>query len=147
MNMFIRQLWEPLVMEITEKLKIIKILIVDDDETVRELSQSILNAVGFNNTWEAEDGQIALTLLKKQHFDIVICDWNMPNMTGLELLQQIRSINKLSNIAFLMATAISDAENVTKAIQEGVTDYVTKPFQPDILCNKVVTTYSKSIKQ
>lgn len=134
-------------MEITEKLKIIKILIVDDDDSMRELSKSILNESGFNNTWEAEDGQSALNILKNQHFDVVICDWNMPNMTGLELLQQIRSNGKLKNIAFLMATVISDSENVTKAVQEGVTDYVTKPFQPDTLCNKVVTTYARSLKQ
>lgn len=134
-------------MQIPEKLKLIKILVVDDDETVRELSKSILNASGFNNTWEAEDGKSALSLLKNQHFDIVICDWKMPHMTGLELLQQIRSERRLKNMAFLMATSISDSENVTKAISAGVTDYIAKPFQPDILCNKVITTYAKSLKQ
>ena len=134
-------------MEIPEKLKKIKILIVDDDKGMLKLSTSVLNATGFENTSEAEDGQSALTLLKNEHFDLIICDWKMPNMTGLELLQQIRSDEKLKSIAFLMITAVSDTGSVTKAIQAGVTDYVAKPFQPDILCNKVITTYAKNLKQ
>lgn len=131
-------------MEIPEKLKNIKILIVDDDETVRELSKAILNKSGFNNAWEAEDGKSALSLLKNQHFDVVICDWEMPNMTGLDLLKEVRKDGRIKNIAFLMATVIADMENVKKAIEEGVTDYVTKPIQPDVLCQKVVTTYARS---
>jgi len=134
-------------MEILEKVKQIKILIVDDDLMIREMSKSVLNASGFNNTAEAEDGQCALAMLQNEHFDLVICDWNMPNMSGLELLEHMRSDEKLKNIAFLMATINSDIKNVNKAIKAGVTDYVTKPLQPATLCNKVVTTYARSLKQ
>jgi len=134
-------------MEIPEKLKQIKILIVDDDEALREISKAILNAGGFNNTSSAEDGQSALTKLNNEQFDIVVCDWKMPNMTGLELLEQIRNDKKLKNIAFLMATMVSDTENVRKAVQAGVTDYIAKPFNPDTLCKKVATTYAKNLKK
>jgi len=134
-------------MEIPEKLKQIKILIVDDDETLRELNKAILNACGFDNTFTAEDGQAALTKLHNEQFDIVVCDWKMPNMSGLELLEQVRSNEKLKNIAFLMATMVSNAESVTKAVKAGVTDYIAKPFNPDTLCKKVATTYAKNLKQ
>ena len=134
-------------MEIPEKLKQIKILLVDDDETLRELNKAILNAGGYENVSTAEDGQAALTRLGNEQFDIVVCDWKMPNMTGLELLEKVRSDEKLKNIAFLMATMVSNAESVTKAVKAGVTDYIAKPFNPDILCKKVVTTYAKNLKR
>ena len=95
----------------------------------------------------AEDGLAALTRLEAENFDIVVCDWKMPNMTGLELLEKVRSNDKLKDIAFLMATMVSDVENVRKAVQAGVTDYIAKPFNPDMLCKKVAMTYAKNLKK
>ena len=132
-------------MSIPEKLKNIKILLVEDDETVRILNKSILEESGFHSVWEAEDGKTALTLLKNQHFDVVVCDWQMPNMSGLDLLKEVRKDGRIKDTAFLMATSVTDTENVKSAIQEGVTDYLTKPIDPDVLCKKVVTTYARAI--
>lgn len=134
-------------MQIPEKLKNINILVVDDDELIRELSKTILNESGFTHTWEAKDGQQALTKLENEHFDIIICDWNMPNMNGLELLEKVRNVEKFQHIAFLMATVLTDVDSVKKAIMAGVIDYITKPYEPEILCKKLVTTYAKHLKQ
>ena len=133
-----------LLMNIPEKVKNIKILIVDDDPTIRELGKSILEKAGFTNAWEAEDGVSASSLLRGQHFDVVVCDWEMPNMDGLQLLKEVRKDGRMRGTAFLMATVIADVENVKKAIQEGVTDYITKPLEPDTFCKKVLTTYARS---
>ena len=124
-----------------------KVMIVDDVQMIRRALKISLLKAGVTGVTEAKNGAEAIELLKQEKFDLIICDWEMPNMSGLELLQKIRSDGRLKNIAFLMATAVTDTENVTKAIQAGVTDYVTKPFQPDILCKKLVTTYAKSRKQ
>lgn len=114
-----------------------KILIVDDFSTMRRIVRNILKQLSFNNVDEAEDGDIALEKLKSGSFDFVITDWNMPNMTGLELLKTIRSDEMLKNMPVLLITAEAEKENVVLAAQAGVNDYIVKPFTGDVLQQKI----------
>ena len=100
--------------------KNIKILVVDDFATMRKVIRNILKQIGFENIVEAEDGSIGLRILKSQQIDFVIADWNMPNMTGLELLKAVRSDADLAKTPFLMVTAEALQENVIAAVKAGV---------------------------
>ena len=114
-----------------------KILIVDDFSTMRRIVRNILKQLSFNNVDEAEDGDIALEKLRSGSFDFVITDWNMPNMTGLELLKTIRSDEMLKDLPVLLITAEAEKENVVLAAQAGVNDYIVKPFTGDVLQQKI----------
>ena len=114
-----------------------KILVVDDFATMRRIVKNLLKQIGFINAEEAEDGLVALQKLKSDNFDFVISDWNMPNMTGIELLQAVRADGQLSKLPFLMVTAEADKENVLLAIKMGVSNYVVKPFTADVLEDKI----------
>jgi len=125
-----------------------KILVVDDLQAVRTLLKDILNQLGFSQLYEAADGQEALDILKKasqekQSFDLIICDWNMPNMNGLELLQARNDDPLLQNIPFLMVTIESELEYVLKAISLGVSDYVVKPFSERTVAEKLKSIHSR----
>ena len=114
-----------------------KILIVDDFSTMRRIVRNILKQLSFNNVDEAEDGDVALEKLKNGSYDFVITDWNMPNMTGLELLKAIRADEALKDLPVLLITAEAEKENVVLAAQAGVNDYIVKPFTGDVLQQKI----------
>lgn len=113
------------------------ILIVDDFSTMRRIVRNLLKQLSFNNVDEAEDGDVALEKLKNGSYDFVITDWNMPNMTGLELLKAIRADEVLKDLPVLLITAEAEKENVVLAAQAGVNDYIVKPFTGDVLQQKI----------
>ena len=115
----------------------IKILIVDDFATMRRILKNALKQLGFNNFEEADDGTTAWEILEKQHFDLIIADWNMPKLTGLELLKKVRISDLHKTTPFLMVTAEAQKEQVIKAVHAGVSNYVVKPFTTDIMDNKL----------
>jgi two-component system chemotaxis response regulator CheY len=119
-----------------------KILIVDDFSTMRRIIKNILKQLGYSNIIEADDGSSALTLLKKDKIDFIVSDWNMPKMSGLDLIKVIRSDEKLKSIPFLMVTAEAQKEQVMKALQEGVDNYIVKPFTAEILKEKIDKIFS-----
>lgn len=117
--------------------KNMKFLVVDDFSTMRRIVRNLLKELGFANVDEAEDGVIALQMLKAGEFDFVVCDWNMPNMDGLTLLQSIRADERLKKIPVLMVTAEAKKENIVAAAQAGANGYVVKPFTSATLDEKL----------
>jgi two-component system chemotaxis response regulator CheY len=114
-----------------------KFLVVDDSATMRRIVHSLLKDLGFTSVEEAEDGVMALQMLRSGHFDFVISDWNMPNMDGLTMLQNIRADEALKKIPVLMVTAEAEKKNVVTAAQSGASGYVVKPFTGAILEEKL----------
>ena len=114
-----------------------KILVVDDMSTMRRIVKNIMKQLGFANVEEAENGQEALEKLKVDTFGFVISDWNMPVMTGIQLLRAIRADDKLKAIPVLMVTAEAQKENLIEAIQAGVSNYIVKPFTAEVLQEKM----------
>ena len=114
-----------------------KILVVDDMSTMRRIVKSIIKQLGFANVEEAENGQEALDKLRAESFGFVISDWNMPVMTGIELLRAIRADDKLKAIPVLMVTAEAQKENLVEAIKAGVSNYIVKPFTAEVLQEKM----------
>lgn len=117
--------------------KNMKILVVDDFSTMRRIVRNILKQLGFANIEEAEDGDVAFAKLKEGEYQFVITDWNMPNMTGLDLLKSIRAHERLKDVPVLLVTAEAEKENVVQAAQAGVNDYIVKPFTADVLQKKI----------
>ncbi len=115
----------------------IKILIVDDFSTMRKIIRNILTQLGFKNILEADDGTTALEILKKEKVDLIISDWNMPKMSGLELLKAVRGDENLKDIPFVMVTAEAQKENILEAIKYKVNQYIVKPFTPETLKEKL----------
>ncbi|MFH1081620.1 MAG: chemotaxis response regulator CheY [Pseudomonadota bacterium] len=115
----------------------IKILVVDDFATMRKVVRNLLKQVGYENIVEAEDGVTALKALKSQKIDFIISDWNMPNMTGLELLKAVRADEDLNATPFLMVTAEALQDNVIAAVKAGVSNYIVKPFTAEVLNEKI----------
>lgn len=115
----------------------IKILCVDDFATMRRILKNILKQLGFTNITEADDGTTALEELKRGDFDLIISDWNMPKMTGLELLKTVRGMDQYKDIPFLMVTAEAQKQNVIEAVQAGVSNYVVKPFTAEAISEKL----------
>ena len=123
-----------------------RFLVVDDFATMRRIVRNLLKELGFTNVEEAEDGQVALTKLKSQRFDFIISDWNMPNMTGIELLRAVRSEPQLKALPFMMITAEAKRENIIKAAMAGASGYIVKPFTAATLeekMNKIFQTMQK----
>jgi len=114
-----------------------KILVVDDMSTMRRIVKNIVKQLGFANVDEAENGQEALVKLRAESFGLVISDWNMPVMTGIDLLRAVRADDKLKAIPVLMVTAEAQKENLVEAIQAGVSNYIVKPFTAEILQEKM----------
>ena len=123
--------------------KHIKILVVDDFATMRKVIRNLLKQVGYENIVEAEDGVLALRVLKSQKIDLVISDWNMPNMTGLELLKAVRADEDLKTTPFLMVTAEALQDNVIAAVKAGVSNYIVKPFTAEVLNEKITKILEK----
>jgi two-component system, chemotaxis family, chemotaxis protein CheY len=117
--------------------KTIKILVVDDFATMRKVVRNLLKQIGYENIIEAEDGVAALKILKSQKVDFIVSDWNMPNMTGLELLKAVRADGELSATPFLMVTAEALQDNVVAAVRAGVSNYIVKPFTAETLNGKI----------
>ena len=117
--------------------KNMKILIVDDFSTMRRIIRNILKQLEFINVEEAEDGSVAFEKLKEADYDLLITDWNMPNMTGLDLLKEIRANEKLKDLKVLLVTAEAEKENIIQAAQAGANEYVVKPFTAEILGQKI----------
>ncbi len=117
--------------------KNLKILIVDDFATMRKVIRNLLKQGGFENVVEAEDGVAALKVLKSQQVDFIISDWNMPNMSGLELLKAVRGDDELKALPFLMVTAEALKDYVVAAVKAGVSNYFVKPFTAEVLNEKI----------
>jgi len=118
------------------------ILVVDDFSTMRRIITNVLKQLGYENIVEAEDGTKALTILEGQHVDFVITDWNMPQMSGLDLLKAIRANKDKKNIPVLMVTAEAMQENIIAAAQAGVNNYIVKPFDAKTLADKINKIFS-----
>ena len=114
-----------------------RILIVDDFSTMRRIIKNLLNDLGYTNTAEAEDGNSALTALGQGSFDFVVTDWNMPGMTGIELLKAIRADDRYKTLPVLMVTAEAKREQIIEAAQNGVNGYIIKPFTAQTLEEKL----------
>ncbi len=115
------------------------VLIVDDYKTMLRIVKNLLNQIGFTNVDEAEDGSSALQKVRAKEYGLIISDWNMQPMTGLQLLQEVRADAKLKHIPFIMVTAESKTENVIAAKQAGVNNYIVKPFNAATLKGKIAT--------
>ena len=114
-------------------LKDLKVLTVDDDHSIRDLMLQSLHKLGFSNITQVEDGSIAWNLLLKEKFELLITDWMMPNMDGLELTVAIRSNETLKDLKILMVTSNKKSSQITKAINAGVNEYLLKPFNLESL--------------
>ena len=125
----------------------LRFLVVDDFSTMRRIVRNLLKELGFTNVEEAEDGVDALQKLRAASFDFVISDWNMPNMTGIELLRQVRADASLRTLPLLMITAEAKKENIIEAAQAGASGYIVKPFTAATLdekLNKIFLSMKKS---
>lgn len=118
-----------------------KVLIVDDYKTMLRIVRNLLRQLGLNNVEEAMDGSEALDKLRQDNYGLVISDWNMQPMTGIELLREVRSDDSLKNIPFVMITAESKPENVITAKEAGVSNYIVKPFNAETLKNKLTSVF------
>ncbi len=118
-----------------------KILVVDDFATMRKFVRNILSQLGFKNVKEAEDGNTALTQLNSRSFDLVITNWNMPNMSGLDLIKAVRADEHLKHIPVLMVTAEALKENIVAAVKAGMNDYVVKPFDTKTMSDKLARIF------
>ncbi|CUS98359.1 chemotaxis response regulator CheY [Candidatus Chrysopegis kryptomonas] len=115
----------------------IRFLVVDDSPTMRRIVINALKNIGYTDIVEAEDGKDALAKLYAEKIDFIITDWNMPNMTGLELTKAVRSDPNFANIPILMVTTRGMKQDVLEALQARVNNYIVKPFTPQILKEKI----------
>lgn len=120
-----------------------KILVVDDFSTMRRIVKNLLRDLGFTNTSEADDGATAWPMLQSSDYDFVVTDWNMPGMTGIELLKKIRSDERLKDIPVLMVTAEAKRDQIVAAAQAGVNGYVVKPFTAAALKEKIEKIFER----
>ena len=114
-----------------------RVLIVDDFATMRRILKNILKQIGFTNISEADDGKSALMELKKEKYNLILCDWNMPEMSGLELLKKMRSDDGLKDIPFVMVTAEAQKDNIIEAVKSGESSYIVKPFTAETIGEKL----------
>lgn len=125
----------------TDTDKNLRFLVVDDFSTMRRIIRNLLKELGFMQVEEAEDGAVALQMLKSTPYDFVVSDWNMPNMDGLALLQAIRADQSLRTLPVLMVTAEAKKENIVAAAQAGASGYVVKPFTAATLDEKLAKIF------
>lgn len=120
-----------------------KVLVVDDFPTMRRITKTLMKQLGYSNMIEAEDGKQALEMLQKDTtIEFIVSDWNMPNMTGLELLQAVRADEKLKKLPFLMVTAEAEQDNIMAAVKSGVSNYIVKPFTAQTLQEKLIKIFA-----
>jgi two-component system chemotaxis response regulator CheY len=120
-----------------------KILIVDDFSTMRRIIKNLLRDLGFTNTAEADDGSTALPMLQNGRFDFLITDWNMPGMSGIDLLKAVRADEQLKKMPILMVTAEAKRDQIIEAAQAGVNGYVVKPFTAAVLKEKIEKIFER----
>ena len=118
-----------------------KILIVDEMVTMRRIVKNVLKQLGFSNIDEAENGQDGLQKLKSSKYDFVVSDWNMPVMTGIDMLRAIRADEQLKAIPVLMVTAEAQQKNLVEAVQAGVSNYIVKPFTAETMQEKLAKIF------
>ena len=123
--------------------KDMKILIVDDFSTMRRIIKNLLRDLGFTNVKEADDGVTALPMLHSEHFDFLVTDWNMPGMSGIDLLRQVRADERLKGMPVLMVTAEAKRDQIIEAAQAGVNGYVVKPFTAQVLKEKMEKIFER----
>lgn len=123
--------------------KNMKILVVDDFSTMRRIVKNLLRDLGFSNTHEADDGNTAWPMLQNGDFDFVVTDWNMPGMTGIDLLKKIRADERLKGTPVLMVTAEAKRDQIVAAAQAGVNGYVVKPFTAAALKEKIEKIFER----
>jgi len=123
--------------------KDMKILIVDDFATMRRIIKNLLRDLGFNNTHEADDGLTAIPMLNAGNYDFLVTDWNMPGMTGFDLLKHVRADPDLKDLPILMVTAESKREQIVAAAQAGVNGYIVKPFTAAVLKEKIEKIFER----
>jgi len=123
--------------------KDMKILIVDDFSTMRRIIKNLLRDLGFTNTDEADDGTTALPMLENGHYDFLVTDWNMPGMSGIDLLRKVRASDKLKSMPVLMVTAEAKRDQIIEAAQAGVNGYVVKPFTAQVLKEKIEKIFER----
>ncbi len=114
-----------------------KVLVVDDFATMRRIVKNILTQLGYKNIIEADDGSTAVDILKNEKVDMIISDWNMPKMTGLELLKHVRADADMANTPFIMVTAEAQQDNIILAVKAKVSQYIVKPFTAETLGEKI----------
>lgn len=123
--------------------KNMRILVVDDFSTMRRIIKNILKQLGFTNVVDADDGTTAWQVLNSDKIDFIISDWNMPKMSGIDLLRKVRGSEEFADIPFLMVTAEAQQENLVEAVQAKVSNYIVKPFTPDTLEQKINKIFDK----
>ena len=114
-----------------------RVLVVDDFSTMRRIIKNILRQLGFTNIVEADDGTTAWDVLNKDKIEFIISDWNMPQMTGIDLLRKVRASDEFGDLPFLMVTAEAQQENIIEAVSAKVSNYIVKPFTPETLKQKI----------
>lgn len=131
--------------------KYMKILIVDDSQMIRELLHKALTTLGLSGIDSAENGLEAFEKLKQQHksinpYDLIFCDWNMPEMSGIELLAMVKALDDYKHIPFVMITAEAESEKIIKSLKLGAAGYIIKPFTLDSLAKTIknIKTHPKS---
>ncbi|HEB85953.1 MAG TPA: chemotaxis protein CheY [Gammaproteobacteria bacterium] len=123
--------------------KNIKILIVDDFSTMRRIIKNLLRDLGFTNTEEADDGTTALPMLQTGKFELLVTDWNMPGMQGIDLLRHVRADENIASMPVLMVTAEQKKEQIVEAAQAGVNGYIVKPFTAQTLKEKLEKIFER----
>ena len=134
-------------MEISPEITKKNILIVEDANSMRHTIKASFRTKGFESLIEASDGEKALKLLKIKNINFVICDWMMPNMSGLELFETMKTDEKLKHIPFILLTGNDQKDDVTEAIKTGIKHYVVKPFNPSKLIEKVVGLLEEKVEE
>ena len=114
-----------------------KILLVDDSSTMRRIQKNTLNTIGLTDVEEAEDGEQAVSKALAGNYDLILMDWNMPKMTGIEALKKMKSEASIKAIPVIMVTSESEKSRIIEAIQAGAANYIVKPFQPETLQEKI----------
>ncbi|MDR9500274.1 MAG: response regulator [Desulfurivibrionaceae bacterium] len=122
--------------------KTMKVLVVDDFATMRRIVKNILTQLGYKNIIEADDGASAVEMLKNEKVGMIISDWNMPKMTGLELLKHVRADAALAATPFIMVTAEAQQDNIILAVKAKVSQYIVKPFTAETLGEKIDKVFS-----
>ena len=128
-----------------------RILVIDDMPSIRDLVKNQLKAMGFKNVQEASDGEEALRILIQQNtpnnsIQLVISDWNMPHMKGIDLLKQVRSNAEWANLPFVLLTSEAERDQVTEAVLAGASQYIVKPFSAKVFEDKLKTAFQKHNK-
>lgn len=127
----------------TDLIGKIHVLVADDMEAIRTLVRASLRRIGVRHVEIAFDGESAWNVLQKKHIDLIICDWEMPKMNGLDLLGKIKETGQFKDIPFLLLTATTEKPLVMKAVNAGVSDYLSKPFKPSELEYRVIKMLRK----